>query len=114
MTAPFEEQDSAEAANPVEEPSDGAFEPTPEEDATIIVGDLPAQGVLARVRAAAVAWGLIAIGGLAFGSGRILRGGSCRQWGGSIYFYISGRWDGAFSTGRIVFKTAHLACGNRI
>lgn len=58
--------------DPVEEPGDDTYEPTTGEAANAPVGDPPAQGV--DLETAAVAWGLIAIGGLALGSASVLGG----------------------------------------
>lgn len=56
----------------VEEPGDDAYEPTSEEVASAPKGDPLAPGV--DPEAAAVAWGLIAIGGLPLGSTGVLGG----------------------------------------
>lgn len=53
--------------DPIEEPNDNTYEPTPEERASASVGDpLPMQGPVGEP--AALAWGLISVGGLALGS----------------------------------------------
>lgn len=63
---------AAAKEDPVEEPGDDTYEPTPEEVASAPLGEEPAQGVDSE--AAAVAWGLMAIGGLALGSAGVLGG----------------------------------------
>lgn len=53
--------------DPIEEPNDNTYEPTPEEKVSAPVGDpLPMQGPMGEP--AALAWGLISAGGLALGS----------------------------------------------
>lgn len=53
--------------DPVEEPNDDDYEPSPEEKVGASVGDpLPMQGPIGEP--AALAWGLISVGGLALGS----------------------------------------------
>lgn len=59
--------------DPAEEPGDNTYEPTPQEKYSAPVGDsLPAQGPDGE--AAALAWGLISIGGLGLGSVGVLGG----------------------------------------
>lgn len=59
--------------DPIEEPDDNTYEPTPEETVSAPVGDpLPMQGPIGEP--AALAWGLISAGGLALGSVGVLGG----------------------------------------